>query len=118
MKTLLATIICCLSGLTAASAHAFLDHADPRVGSTIRLSPVEVKIWFTEKLVLPFSNVQVTDAAGKEVDRHDKKLDPADAALLLISVPSLLPGKYTVTWRATSVDTHVTNGTFSFVVAP
>jgi methionine-rich copper-binding protein CopC len=30
----------------------------------------------------------------------------------------LTPGVYTVTWRAVSVDTHVTTGDFKFTVAP
>src|SRR6202011_73050 len=31
-------------------AHAFVDHAEPAVGSQIRSAPTQVKIWFTEKL--------------------------------------------------------------------
>ena len=101
-----------------ADAHAFLDHADPKVGSRIRASPGEVKVWFTQKLVVVFCTLQVFDETGKEVDRHDKRLDGSDPALLIVSLPPLKPGKYKVVWRATSVDTHVTNGDFTFEVAP
>jgi methionine-rich copper-binding protein CopC len=118
MKKLLLALLCCLAGLDGAYAHAFLDHADPRVGSVIHASPAEVKIWFTEKLILPFSDVKVVDAAGNEIDKRDKRLDPTNGALLIVSVPALKPGKYTVTWRATAVDTHVTHGTFTFAVSP
>ncbi|MEY2616481.1 MAG: hypothetical protein QOH78_2254, partial [Verrucomicrobiota bacterium] len=31
-----------------AEAHAFLDHADPKVGSTIHDPPTEVTVWMTE----------------------------------------------------------------------
>ena len=99
-------------------AHAFVDHAEPKVGATVRASPTEVKVWFTQKLVAPFSNLQVFDGAGKEVDKCDKKVSPSDPALFIVSVPPLKPGKYKVVWRAASVDTHVTNGDFSFEVAP
>jgi len=116
MKTLLTILICSLAAVSAASAHAFLDHADPRVGSTVKGSPTEVKIWFTEGLILPFSDVKVTDASGKEVQKNDKHLDPSNNALLIVSVQALKPGKYTVSWRATAVDTHVTNGSFTFEV--
>jgi len=99
-------------------AHAFLDHAEPRVGNAIKVAPTEVKVWFTQKLVIAFSNLQVYDAAGNEVDKHDKRLDQSEQSLLIVSVPPLKPGKYKVVWRVTSVDTHVTHGDFTFDVSP
>jgi copper resistance protein C len=101
-----------------ARAHAFLDHADPKVGSKVQSSPAEVKVWFTQKLVVAFSDLQVFDADGKEVDKRDKRLDKADQELFMVSVPPLKPGKYKVVWKAASVDTHVTHGDFSFEVSP
>ena len=118
MKKLLMIALGCVAAVPAARAHAFLDHADPRVGSTVHGSPGEVKIWFTEGLILPFSEVKVLDASGKEIQKGDKHLDPANGELLIVSVPPLKPGKYTVAWRATAVDTHVTHGTFTFTVSP
>lgn len=118
VKKLFIALSCCLAALSTARAHAFLDHADPRVGSTVKVSPTEVKIWFTEGLILPFSNVKVLDAAGKEVQKSDKHLDRSNKASLIVSVPPLKPGKYTVSWRVTAVDTHVTTGTFTFEVSP
>src|SRR6185437_4440518 len=56
-----------------AGAHAFLHHADPRVGSTVAHSPAQVTLPFTEKLEPAFSTLKVLDAAGKEVDAHDLK---------------------------------------------
>lgn len=102
----------------AAQAHAFPDHAEPKVGSTVQLAPTQVKVWFTEKLVGPFSNLQVFDATGKEIDKHDKQVDKSNPALLLVSVPPLKAGKYKVIWKAVSVDTHTTQGDFTFDVTP
>jgi methionine-rich copper-binding protein CopC len=106
-------------GGSGAEAHAFLDHAEPSVGSKIHEAPKEVKIWFTQKLVIIFSNLQVFDAGGREVDNRDKKLDPTNPALLSVSLRTdLKPGKYKATWRAVSVDSHVTNGDFAFELSP
>ena len=120
MKTRILTLCIALlfTGAHLAHAHAFLDHADPKVGSQVHGSPAMVKVWFTQKLVGMFCNLQVFDETGKEVDKHDKKLDASDPALLIVSIPALKPGKYKVVWRATSVDTHVTNGDFTFEVIP
>jgi methionine-rich copper-binding protein CopC len=38
--------------------------------------------------------------------------------MLRVSLPALPAGRYTVAWRVLSVDSHVTEGTFSFRVAP
>ncbi|MBV9492178.1 MAG: copper resistance protein CopC [Verrucomicrobia bacterium] len=97
-------------------AHAFLDHAEPAVGSHVHAAPARVTLWFTEKLEPALSRVQVFDASGQEVDRRDVRADPADPAILEVSLPPLKPGKYKVSWRAVSVDTHVTTGTFGFDV--
>jgi methionine-rich copper-binding protein CopC len=97
-------------------AHAFLKDANPGVGSTLQTSPNEVRIRFTENIEPAFSSIQVFDAFGKEVDKHDLHLDRFDHALLHISLPQLRAGTYKVVWRVVSVDTHVTNGNFTFRV--
>jgi copper resistance protein C len=105
-----------LVGLARVEAHAFLDHASPAVGSKVDGSPPEVKVWFTEKLEPAFSKLQIFNAAGEQVDKRDQRCDPHNAALLIVSVPPLKPGTYKVVWRAVSVDTHITQGSFTFEV--
>ena len=101
-----------------AAAHAFLDRASPRVGSTVHVSPPRVTLRFTGHLEAAFSTIRVTDKDGREVDRHDKQLDPSDASVLRVSLPPLPPGKYRVQWRVLSADTHVTEGDYTFTLAP
>jgi methionine-rich copper-binding protein CopC len=102
----------------ASWAHAFLDHAEPAVGSTVHASPIAVKIWFTERVEPALCKLQVYDQSGREVDKRDQAGGAGDQALLMVSLPPLKPGKYKVVWRVVSVDTHVTNGDFEFVVSP
>src|SRR4029450_8923392 len=97
-----------------ARAHFFRDHALPAVGSAVRASPVQVKLWFTQTLEPAFSTAQVFDRGGKRIDKADAQVDRADATLLSVSVPKLAPGTYRVKWRVLSVDTHVTEGDFTF----
>jgi copper resistance protein C len=113
--TKLLSTACTLLLLTQVSrAHAFVDHAEPLVGSQIHSAPAQVKIWFTEKLEPALSKIQVFDTSGREVDKRDVKIDHSNAALLTVSLPDLKPGQYKVVWRAVSVDTHVTTGNFTF----
>jgi methionine-rich copper-binding protein CopC len=113
----LIALVVLLGGAGEGSAHAFLDHADPRVGSTIKTPPAQVRLWFTQQLEPAFSTMRVLDAAGKQVDKQDVKVDASKPDLLTVSVPSLGPGTYKVVWRVLSVDTHVTEGDFTFTIA-
>jgi len=115
--SLILTVSLLAAGASLAEAHAFLDHADPKVGSRVK-SPAAVKIWYTEELEPSFTTVQVFDAAGTEVDKKDAKVDATDAKLLTLSLPALQPGKYKVVWKAVATDTHITHGTFEFEVVP
>ena len=110
------TILAVLLTSTSAWAHAFLDHAEPAVGSTVDIPPIEIRIWFTEKLEPAFSQIQLFDHHGKPVTQNHATVDPADPSLLMLAVPTLAPGEYKVTWRVMSVDTHMTVGNFVFKV--
>ena len=105
-----------LTGSARLEAHAFLKEAEPTVGSTVQTSPSEVRIRFTENIEPASSSIQVFDASGKQVDKHDLHLDHSDHSLLHLSLPPLEAGIYKVVWRVVSVDRHVTNGNFTFRV--
>ena len=101
-----------------ALAHAVLDRAVPAVGGKVHGQPAEVRLQFSQPLEPAFSTVKVLDAGGKQVDRKDKRLDPKDASVLRVSLPPLAPGVYRVVWRVLSADTHVSEGDYTFEVAP
>jgi hypothetical protein len=97
-------------------AHAFPDHAQPAVGSTVSPAPTELRIWYTQKIEPAFSKVEVHDASGAQVDKGDGKVDAQDPTLLRVSLKPLPPGTYKVDWHVVSVDTHPTEGNFTFTV--
>ena len=101
----------------AAYAHAMLDHADPRVGNTVK-SPRAVSLWFTQNLESAFSAIDVLDSAGARMNAGNATVDANDRKLLRVSVKALPAGTYTVKWHVLSVDTHTTEGNFTFHVAP
>jgi methionine-rich copper-binding protein CopC len=105
-----------LLGVVAASAHAMLDRADPRVGNTVSTAPRQVTLWFTQNLEGAFSTIEVRDSGGARVDAGKASVDGADHHILRVPVKALAPGAYKVIWRVLSVDTHITEGNFSFSV--
>lgn len=101
-------------GISGAQAHAFLDHASPLVGSTVRTAPHEVSLWFTQNLEPAFSSITVTDAHGSRVDQGKAQIS---GNTMRVGLKALGPGTYRVRWHALSVDTHTTEGSFSFTVS-
>jgi hypothetical protein len=102
----------------AAEAHAFLDRADPRVGSVVARVPPAIRLRFTQGVVVPFCRVTVTGPVGfgGAGPPHAVAGDPLSLAVdLRDPAPA---GAYVVRWRVLSVDTHVTEGDFSFQVKP
>jgi methionine-rich copper-binding protein CopC len=98
---------------TAAEAHAFLDHAEPRVGSTVPTAPRELSLSFTQKLEPAFSSVEVSDANGARVDLGKPSVS---ASVMRIGLKQLSAGTYRVRWHVLSVDTHTSEGSFTFQV--
>src|SRR3989442_2668926 len=96
-----------------ASATAFLDHAEPRVGNTVATAPREVTLWFTQKVEPAFSSITVTNSAGQRVDTGKTRVSGNQMS---VSLRSGSAGTYRVNWRVLSVDTHTTDGSFTFRV--
>ncbi len=103
-------------GAPSVKAHAFLDHASPAVGSTVPSAPAALTMWFTQQLEPAFTTATVTDKSGGRVDKGDAQVDPNDPTELQVALKPLPPGTYTVAWHALSVDTHTTQGHFTFEV--
>jgi len=101
----------------AVEAHAFLDHSDPAVGSTVPTAPSVLHIWFTQELEPAFTWIQVTDKSGASVSDGSSAIDPNNNQEMDIKLKPLPAGTYTVKWHALSVDTHTTQGDFTFQVA-
>jgi methionine-rich copper-binding protein CopC len=102
-----------LLATSEASAHAMLDHAEPRVGNKVATTPREVTLWFTQKLEPAFSTVTVTNSAGQRVDTGKPRVSGNQMSIALRAGGS---GTYHVTWHVLSVDTHRTEGNFTFQV--
>ncbi len=100
----------------AAFAHAQLDSAQPPVGGTVS-SPAEIRLKFTEGLEPKFSGLTLGAENGAAQPLGGIGVDPSDNSVMIAKVGKpLAPGVYTVKWHAVSVDTHHTQGAFTFTV--
>ncbi len=102
----------------AAAAHALLERTAPRAGSTLRAAPRDVRLWFTEPIEPAWSRAEVADDSGRRVDAGPARVDAGAPRVLRVPLAPLPSGTYTVRWRVVSVDSHVSEGRFSFRVVP
>ncbi|MBV8649831.1 MAG: copper homeostasis periplasmic binding protein CopC [Alphaproteobacteria bacterium] len=101
---------------SVAFAHAHLVKSLPAGGSTVKVAPGEITLWFTEALEPNFNTVEVVDAQGNRFDDGAPALDASDKKMLHVALKTLPAGRYKATWRVVSVDSHHTEGNFSFKV--
>lgn len=110
----IATLLLIAGFIAPAYAHANLIRSDPPANSVLPSSPHQVTLYFTEQLEPKLSGAAVYDSTGKEVDTG-YSVSPTDATILIVNLPTLPSGVYTVAWHAISaVDGHHTSGSFSF----
>ena len=107
-----------LASSTQAFAHARYDRSEPPSGSMVDGQPFVLKTYFTQELTSK-STVRVVDANGAQVDMADGRvdLDDPDRKLMVVSLPALPVGVYTVEWVSVSAeDGDPETGTFAFGV--
>lgn len=102
-----------------ALAHAQLEEASPRVGSSVPASPSEIRLTFSEGVEPRLSGIEIANAAGQRLRTGPATTAAGNPAVLVVRLQApLAPGTYRVTWHVVSVDTHRTQGSFSFQVGP
>ncbi|WP_424888146.1 copper resistance protein CopC [Streptomyces sp. XH2] len=118
LGTLLAALLCALGpGAGSASAHAALTSTDPASGSVVPAAPRQVKLTFSEGVLLSADSVRVLDPQGERVDEGkpahvDGKSDTAAVGI----AGGIADGTYTVAWQAVSADSHPVAGAFTFSI--
>ena len=76
-------------------------------------APRELALSYTQNLEAAFSSVEVSDANGTRVDLGKPSIN---ASVMRVGLKPLPPGTYKVRWHVLSVDTHTTEGSFTFHV--
>ena len=118
LKCLLAAVLAAPLATSAAFAHAFLDHAVPGVGMTVSGPVRELRLYFTQGVVTAFSHVHLVSSAGAAIPVSKPVNDPSDQQTVIVRLGRALgPGTYSLSWQVVSVDTHTTQGTFTFTVS-
>ena len=110
-------MIAVLSVPVALYAHAHLRRSEPTAHERLIATPASIRLWFTERPELSFTQVHLRASDSSEVTLGNPirmSDDPMGISLAITS--PLVPGTYTVFWRTAAADGHATSGSFSFDV--
>jgi methionine-rich copper-binding protein CopC len=97
-------------------AHSFPESESPAAGQTLTSSPAEIAVKFDAPVEKLFAKLDVLGPERKN-ESVTKPEVSSDGYTLSVKVGTLKPGEYTVQWAVTCVDTHHTQGSYTFTVA-
>ena len=117
-RAIIAAVVGMLCMPAVATAHAMLERANPMVGSTVHTAPATISLRFGEAIEQALSSVSVARNDGVGVPLAAPNVTEHGTVLVAAVRGAMSPGLYRVHWRVVSVDTHVTQGDFSFRIAP
>ena len=108
-----------LSGAAPASAHAELRASNPAANASVPAAPDELRLEFTEPVDAATAVVELLDVEQEPV-RGVGEVRLEDGGLrIVVTAPELADGIYVVRYQVLStVDGHVTGGSFAFQVDP
>lgn len=99
-----------------ALAHSMLVKAEPPRRALLAKAPTQVRLWFNEEIEGDYASLVVLDADKHPVTEINPQLAPDDQKSIILPLPELAPGKYSVKFRVLSVDGHVVESSFDFTV--
>ena len=115
-RVILVIMLVLAAPVTSALAHSMLVKAEPPRRAVLTKSPTHVRLWFNEKIEGDYASLVVLDAQKQPLTDAKPTLAPDDQKSIVLPLPELAPGKYSVKFRVLSVDGHVVESTFDFTV--
>lgn len=110
----MAMVLCVYAA--SALAHSMLVKAEPPRRAVLTQSPTQIQLWFNEEIEGDYASLVVLDAEKHPVTEIKPQLAPNDRKSIVLPLPELSPGKYSVKFRVLSVDGHVVESYFDFSI--
>lgn len=97
-------------------AHAMLVKAEPPRRAQLTQAPTQVRLWFNEEVEKDYASLAVFGEDKSPVTEVKPNISPDDPKAIVLPLPALDPGKYTVKFRVLSVDGHVVDSSYDFTI--
>jgi copper resistance protein C len=118
LRVVLFLVVALAVGMPAVSvlAHSMLVKAEPARRAVLTKAPNQVRLWFNEKIEGDYASLMVLDDKKQSITDVKPTLASDDPKSIILPLPELLPGKYSIKFRVLSVDGHVVESSFDFTV--
>jgi methionine-rich copper-binding protein CopC len=114
MGVVMAMAICL--HVTPVLAHAALVKTEPPRRAILAKAPSQVQLWFNEEIESAYASLIVLDINKNPVTEVKPQLASDNQKSIVLPLPELTPGKYSVKFRVLSLDGHVIQSSFDFTV--
>jgi len=102
--------------VNSALAHATLVKSDPPRRASLSSPPKRIQLWFNEKIEGSYASVTVLDSKKKSITENNPEVVLDDPKSVILNIPQMEPGRYTVQYRVMSVDGHVIASSYDFSI--
>lgn len=97
-------------------AHASLVKAEPARRAVLSTAPAQVRLWFNEEIEPAYASLSILNEEKKSITDNKVEVDSKDPKSVVLELPDMQPGRYTVKFRVLSVDGHVVDSEYNFTV--
>ena len=112
--SIVAAVALAVTAPVIVSAHSILIESTPKHGATLTVAPQSVSFRFNAKIEPALTKVSLVDNR-----KHKTPLEvSSDSTIdrIVVRVPPLGPGVYTVVYKVLATDGHITQGSIRFTI--
>lgn len=97
-------------------AHAALVKSDPPRRASLSSPPKQIQLWFNEQVEGSYASITVLDSKKNSMTENRPEVVLNDPKSIILNLPQMEPGRYTVQYRVMSVDGHIIESNFDFSI--
>lgn len=113
---ILLVMLSLLFQVNSVMAHAALVKSDPPRRASLSSPPKQIQLWFNEQVEGSYASITVLDSKKNSMTENRPEVVLNDPKSIILNLPQMEPGRYTVRYRVMSVDGHIIESNFDFSI--
>lgn len=113
---ILLVMLSLLFQVNSVMAHAALVKSDPPRRASLSSPPKQIQLWFNEQVEGSYASITVLDSKKNSMTENRPEVVLNDPKSIILNLPQMEPGRYTVQYRVMSVDGHIIESNFDFSI--
>lgn len=113
---ILLVMLSLLFQVNSVMAHAALVKSDPPRRASLSSPPKQIQLWFNEQVEGSYASITVLDSKKNSMTENRPEVVLNDPKSIILNLPQMEAGRYTVQYRVMSVDGHIIESNFDFSI--